>query len=156
MRLCANVHRLRAPLVPRGTASEPSPVLIKTLLQLHLIRDRLHAADSARYPHRAVDIVARAHEAAQLNDALARLDFDTPGDLKLGILEIRSDRIARETRVAQSVECGEQRRGPGERSNERGRGIESRSARCGHPSHKYSSLKEPAGRAAAYSKARRE
>jgi len=31
--------------------------------------------------------------------------------------------------LAQSVECGEQRRGPGERSNERDRSIESRSAR---------------------------
>jgi hypothetical protein len=51
------------------------PVLIETLLQVHLIRDRLHAADSARYPHRAIDIVARAHEAAQLNDALERLNL---------------------------------------------------------------------------------
>jgi hypothetical protein len=71
----------------------PLGALIEALLHLHLIGDRLHVADGARYPHRAVDILARAHEVAQLNDALERLDFDTPGDLKLGILEIRSDRI---------------------------------------------------------------
>ena len=104
----------------------------RTLFELHLIRDRLHAVYGHRHSHGVLDIAARAHEAAQLNDALERLDFDTPGDLKLGILEIRSDRIARETRVAQSVEGGEQRRGPGERSNERGRGIESRRARRGY------------------------
>jgi len=52
------------------------------------------------------------------------------GGLKIGILEIRSDRIPPPiARIAQSVKCGEQRGGPGERSNERGGGIESRSAR---------------------------
>jgi len=42
------------------------------------------------------------------------------------IFGIRSDRISRaKARVAQSVKCGEQRGGAGERSNERSRGIES-------------------------------
>ena len=57
------------------------------LLQLHLIRDPLHAAASARYSYRAVDILARAHEAARLNNTLKCLDFDL-GDLQARSLEI--------------------------------------------------------------------
>ena len=41
------------------------PVSFAALLQLHLILDRLHAADGARYLYRVVDIFARAYEAAQ-------------------------------------------------------------------------------------------
>jgi len=46
------------PLAPRPghvrlQASSPGSV-IETSLQLHLMRDRLHAGNRARYPHRAV------------------------------------------------------------------------------------------------------
>jgi len=60
-------------------------VRFQPLLQLHLIRDPLHAAASARYSYRAVDILARAHEAARLNNTLKCLDFDL-GDLQAALI----------------------------------------------------------------------
>ena len=64
----------------RGAAARDSKrgvsgVSFEGLLQLHLIRDRLHAADGARYPYRVVDIFARAHETARLNNTLRCLDL---------------------------------------------------------------------------------
>ena len=71
-----------------GTGIKRARVVPKVLLQLHLILDRLHAADGARYLYRVVDIFARAHEAAQLNVALERLDVDL-GALQTGLIEDR-------------------------------------------------------------------
>jgi hypothetical protein len=42
------------------------------LLELHVVLDGLHSVDVVRKPDRTVDIVARAREPAQLNDALER------------------------------------------------------------------------------------
>jgi hypothetical protein len=58
----------------------------ETLLELHVIGDRLHAVDGARHPHCVLDIGARAHEAAELNDALEGLDLDL-GYLEAGLIE---------------------------------------------------------------------
>jgi len=57
-----------------------------SLLDWHVVFDRLDAFDSARHPDRRLDIVARADETTQLNDALERLDIDL-GDLQTGLLE---------------------------------------------------------------------
>ena len=64
------------------------PVSFEALLQLHLILDRLYAADGARYLYRVVDIFARTHEAAQLNGSLEGLDVDL-GALEAGLVEER-------------------------------------------------------------------
>src|SRR6185312_10281006 len=56
------------------------------VLQLHVVLDRLDAVHGARHADRGLDVVARAHEAAQLNDALERLDIDL-GDLQTGLTE---------------------------------------------------------------------
>src|SRR6185295_18540579 len=56
------------------------------LLHLHIVLDRLHTADTARHANGRIDIVARAHEAAQLNDALERLDVDL-GDFQARLTE---------------------------------------------------------------------
>ena len=73
-------------------------MLIEALFHLHLIRNRLHTADSARYPYCAVYIVARAHEAAQLNDTLERLNFDL-GDPQAGFIEDRCLDLSRDDAV---------------------------------------------------------
>jgi hypothetical protein len=52
------------------------------LFQLRLIRDGLHAIHSQCHAHRAIDIVTRAHEAAQLDGALERPHFDSVGFAK--------------------------------------------------------------------------
>lgn len=63
-------------LALQGAAKRAVPGPLQTLLQLHLIRDRLHAGDGARHSHGPLDIFTRAYEAAQLNDPLERLNFD--------------------------------------------------------------------------------
>lgn len=47
-----------------------------SLLELHVVLDGLHAVHGLRHFHGRRDVLARAHEAAQLNDALERLDVD--------------------------------------------------------------------------------
>src|SRR5688572_8493032 len=51
------------------------------LLELHVVFDGLHAIDGTRHFHGRSDVLARGHEAAQLNDALECLDIDL-GDLQ--------------------------------------------------------------------------
>lgn len=70
----------------------------QTLLELHVIGDRLHSSDGARHPYCALDIGAGAHEAAQLNDALESLDFDL-GDLEAGLIEDGRLDLARDDAV---------------------------------------------------------
>ena len=88
---CARPHRERL-YANVQTIGTPVTAGLETLLELHVIGDRLHSADSARHPHCALDIVARADEAAQLNDALVGLNFDfrdlEPGSLKMAVLTL--------------------------------------------------------------------
>jgi hypothetical protein len=81
-RRCGTVHTIRLEVT----------VGFQILLELHVIGDRLHTVDRARHPHCAIDIGARAHEAAQLNDALEGLDLDLgylrPGSWKMAALTL--------------------------------------------------------------------
>jgi len=57
-----------------------------SLLELHVVLDGLHAADGTRHLDGRGDVLTRAHEAAELNDALERLDIDL-GALQTGLAQ---------------------------------------------------------------------
>src|SRR6185437_13893802 len=76
----------------------PITTVIDASLELHLVGDRFHAADRTSDRDCAVDVVARAHETSQLNDALEGVDPDL-GGLQVWRVEDRGPDFGRDDAV---------------------------------------------------------
>src|SRR6185436_14131079 len=63
----------------RAASKRPGIRIRLTLLQTHVVLYRLHAPDIACNLHRRRFVGRRAHESAQLDHALERLDVDFRG-----------------------------------------------------------------------------